>query len=559
VAITPKATGTWAELVADGAVAIPGTPAAGDRMFVFATWKAFGTTAQITAPQAWTEITEFADGAVAAGANVGSVKVGAWYRDWVSGDGNPTLDFSVSPAPAFAVCQVWQKAASDSWDAPTFVTQVITAATPFSATSSATLTVKDGAVVFCLTGLRDDSATWTRDSNTALDDDGSPAVTWNGNVVESPAAHGTTTTSNDLAVDLVHRMVTTGAAGVNLTTTGTPAAAETGAALWVHQGITSVPATNAAAGVATGTGSAEGNDASLAPTGGIATGTGAAANATVTTGKNADAGVATGTGLANDADPLLASNATAGLAAGTGAALQPSASVAPTAGSAAGTGAALNATAATAKSAAAGTATGTGAAQGVDASIAVNAIQALGTGTASGAMGSDQASAIIATGTGQAHDAVASTATFVSAAAGVATGTGAAQGTDAKVAPGAQAGSGTGSALNASALVSGPKDVFPGVATGTGTAHNATADTGVVVAPPARRPIQGQPNIRPYPRKRAEAGLATGKGRAFDASISVVSRAGIARGSGTAHDAATIWNDDDTALFVLLGDLELAA
>lgn len=238
MAASLKATGTWAELTADGAVTIPGSPASGDRMFVWAVWKAFGTTAQITSPQAWTEITEFTDGAVAAGANVGSVKVGSWFRDWVSGDGNPTVDFSVSPAPAFVVCQVWQKSASDTWLTPTFVTQVVTAATPYTSTSSATITITDNAVVFCLVGLRDDSSTWTHDTNTALDDDGTPTVTWNGNIVEVPSGHGTTTTSNDLAADLLHRFVTTGAAGVNLMTTGTPAAAETGAALWVNQGIT---------------------------------------------------------------------------------------------------------------------------------------------------------------------------------------------------------------------------------------------------------------------------------------------------------------------------------
>ena len=238
MAASLKASGTWAEFTADGSVTIPGTPAAGDRMYLWAVWKAFGTTAQVTSAQACTEVTEFTDGAVAAGANVGSVKVGCWYRDWQSGDGNPTLDWSAAPAPGVAVIEVWQKASSELWDTPTFVTAAIAAATTWSATSSSTITVKDAAVIFELAGFRDDSSTMTRSATTALEDDGSPNVTWNGNVVESPATHISTTTSNDISADLVHRFVTTGAAGVNLTATGTLAASETGAVLWVHQGLT---------------------------------------------------------------------------------------------------------------------------------------------------------------------------------------------------------------------------------------------------------------------------------------------------------------------------------
>lgn len=238
MAFSLRATGAWAEFTADGAVSIPGSPAAGDRMFLFAAWKAFGTTAQVTSPQAWTEVTEFADGSVAAGANVGSVKVGCWYRDWVSGDGNPTLDWSVSPAPGVAVVQVWQKGAGDAWRVPTFVTGVVTtAANPWTSTSTGSLTVADGVVVFELVGIRDDSATFTRSTTTALEDDGSPNVTWNGNIVESPATHISTTTSNDISADLIHRFVTTGAAAVNLTATATLSAVETGSVLWVHQGI----------------------------------------------------------------------------------------------------------------------------------------------------------------------------------------------------------------------------------------------------------------------------------------------------------------------------------
>lgn len=245
MAISVRARTAWSVVTADTTVTIPTGSTTGDRMYVFAAWKAFGTTATV---DGWTEITEFADGSVAAGANVGSVKVGAWYKDHTGSESNPTVDFSVSPAPG-AVCAITlQKGAGDVWDTPTFVTAAISAATTWSATSSSTITIKDGAIVLELAGFRDDSATMTRSSTTALEDDGSPNVTWNGNVVEDPATHASSTTSNDISADLIHRFVTTGASGVNLTATGTLAASETGAVLWVHQGI-SVPSSTSVAEV----------------------------------------------------------------------------------------------------------------------------------------------------------------------------------------------------------------------------------------------------------------------------------------------------------------------
>lgn len=242
MAISVPGSTAWSVVTADSTVTLPGTPAAGDRMYIFAAWKAFGTTAQIITPQEWSQVTEFADGSVNAGSNVGSVKVGAWYRDWQTGDGNPTLDWSTGPVPGAHCALLLRKASTEWWTPPTFVTAAISAATTWSATSSGTITIADGSVVMELAGFRDESATMTRSTTTALEDDGSPNVTWNGNVVELPATHASSTTSNDIAADLIHRFVTTGASGVNLTATGTLSASETGAVLWVHQAV--IPATN---------------------------------------------------------------------------------------------------------------------------------------------------------------------------------------------------------------------------------------------------------------------------------------------------------------------------
>lgn len=239
MAVSLRVTGAWAELTNDGAVAIPATPQAGDRMYLFARWKDFSVTAQVTSPVTWTEIAEFTDGAVTAGNGTGSVKVACWYRDWQSGDTNPTIDFSATVENASVVIMVMQKAADDVWLTPVAVTAAMTNWTTTSqiVAASATAVVPGGGVVMGLIGIRDDSATMTRPTSGI--DDSTGAITWNGDYVESPATHHTTTTGFDGATDLGYRLVTTGATAT-LRMTGTISAAETGAALWVVQGVSTV-------------------------------------------------------------------------------------------------------------------------------------------------------------------------------------------------------------------------------------------------------------------------------------------------------------------------------
>jgi hypothetical protein len=213
-----------------GTVAIPGSPSAGNRMLLYGTWKDFAIT--VANPSGWTPIgTVFADGAVNAGNGLGSVDVMAWYRDWQSGDAAPAIDYSAAPTEGLWVIQLWQKDAGDVWDTPLTATGAIAAADPFTVNASSTLTILDGSIVECLIGLRDDSSTLARATD-AIDDTGG-LVTWNGNYVESPATHISSSTGNDMAADLGHRLVTTGAAGVTLHADGDPAAAETGGAKFI--------------------------------------------------------------------------------------------------------------------------------------------------------------------------------------------------------------------------------------------------------------------------------------------------------------------------------------
>lgn len=232
MAITTKASGSWAELTATAAVTIPGAPAAGDRMFLYATWKDFSVTASVTG---WTAIgAEFTDGAVATGNGTGSMKVQAWYKDWKTGDTNPTLTFSAGVLAA-AVIIILAKDATETWNEP----GTVTAAWPVTATTqtisaSSTIYVSNSAMVYAFIGIRDDSATFTRPT-TAIDV--ASGITWNGNHATTPGTNFSTTTGNDMAASGGLRGVTTAGVTATLRVTATISAVETGAIKWIVQAL----------------------------------------------------------------------------------------------------------------------------------------------------------------------------------------------------------------------------------------------------------------------------------------------------------------------------------
>lgn len=236
MAISLKATGTWARMVTDGGtVAIPGTPAAGDRMYLWGSWKTYSIT--VATPSGWTLLDDFSDGTTAAGNGTGSVHNAVYYRDWQSGDGDPVIDYSAAPTEGHWVIQVWQKDAGEVWDTPLSDHAGYGGASAnFSITSSGGMDVPSGSVIMGLVGFRDDSGTMTR-SSAAID---GSTIVFNGNYVESPATHFSSTTGQDMSGDLGHRFVTTGALNTILLS-GTLAAAETGTGTFVVQGV-STPA-----------------------------------------------------------------------------------------------------------------------------------------------------------------------------------------------------------------------------------------------------------------------------------------------------------------------------
>jgi hypothetical protein len=215
----------------------------GDRVVLLAAWKTFSITATVAADSGatpWTEVTEFTDGAVASGNGLGSMKIGAWYFDrGASTPGDPTITFSSAPAISGVWIHLISKSAGDSWNAPAFVT----AAWPVTATTqtisaSSTVLVPNDSLVWAGIALRDDSAAFTRAATTGIDV--ASGITWNGNYVETPSVHYTTTTGSDMSADSGYRLVTTGGT-VTLRVTATISAVETGAILWLVHSATTPP------------------------------------------------------------------------------------------------------------------------------------------------------------------------------------------------------------------------------------------------------------------------------------------------------------------------------
>lgn len=238
--IAVKAVGTYIDTVSSSSVPIPGSPAAGDRMFLFVCNKDYSDTIGVSA--GWTPIgSQYADGTVGSGSGSGSMSVHAWYRDWESGDPNPTVSQTPNSSDGgAAVILLLEKSFADTWADPLTTNAawtLNTAATPQTVSAIGTLAVPDGAAVMAFLGIRDDVATLTRPT------DGigvSSGITWDGDYVEAPATHHSSASGADSAADLGYRMVTTGGT-VTLQLTATLGTAETGAIQFVVQGVTAPP------------------------------------------------------------------------------------------------------------------------------------------------------------------------------------------------------------------------------------------------------------------------------------------------------------------------------
>jgi hypothetical protein len=273
--------------------------------------------------------------------------------------------------------------------------------------------------------------------------------------------------------------------------------------------ISTVPHTNASAGNAAGTGTANNPQPSIAPTSGVATGSGTANNTTsqVKPGPTA----ATGTGTANNTTSLVST--TPATATGTGSSLSPAPSVAPGMVTATGTGSAFNPTISTNAftNAAAGVALGTGTSNNPTCTISTVVPTAAGAGTA------------------------ANSSPSVAPSTGNSTGTGVANNTTSKVAPGAQVATGSGTVFAPTIQTGSFVNVNASLASATGTANNVSAK---ISPTPSTAVATGTSNNPSITRAVfAQAGLAAATGTALATSLSIRAAAQASTALAIALDA----------------------
>ena len=225
MAISVRASGTWAASITQSpSVAIPAGYSAGDLGILVSAWRPYTVTATVN--QSWTEIIDESPGATANGNGTGSSRVYVAYKVFTTAsETNPTITRSAAITPEGDVIIVLQKAASDGdWTVTKIATAVEqamgTTAMSHALTTTAGILAND--LVFALTAVADDSATFTR-ATTAI----SGGPTWSGNVVEYPATHLSDVSGNDMAADLIYRVASSYVAtGQTITITATLSAAE---------------------------------------------------------------------------------------------------------------------------------------------------------------------------------------------------------------------------------------------------------------------------------------------------------------------------------------------
>jgi len=353
--------------------------------------------------------------------------------------------------------------------------------------------------------------------------------------------YNVTVTNTDRAIAILALGVPAGGTNApagNAAGTGTANAASIGlapnAGLSSGTGTANAAAANVqpAAGNAAGVGAAQNAATAIAPAAGVATGTGTAP--TPAAGIAPNAGLASGTGTANNATVIFSRDADAGVASGTGAANQPAAGISPNAGLASGTGIANDATVSVTSgtNAPAGLAEGTGTAWTAAPNIQPNAGLAVGTGAAQTPAASVAVNAGLASGTGTANDAAVTT----ESASGLVAGTGTAQQPSIGVSVNAALASGTGAALDATVAFA--RDAEAGVAAGTGTANQPAASIAPNAGLAAGTGTALDPTVSTSSGTNAPAGVAAGAGTAWDATVSITPNASVAAGTGAANQPA---------------------
>ena len=234
MAISHRSTGaaTFTNTMAGVAIPIGAGASAGDMMICIGACKAFSVTTSIN--NGWTKIgTEFHDSSnTAAGVDVGSMSVSAFYKEHTGSESNPTVAHSASPSCSGFLIMVFQKGGGETWNTPVFVGGGDNSAgTGYSTTCNADPGVTTGDAIAHWSAWGTDAATPCSTHITASQ----TGITFT--ETEDPATDPETTTGGDMGM-CVKRATVSGTSSAAPVLAGTIAASIVGSSGFVRLRVT---------------------------------------------------------------------------------------------------------------------------------------------------------------------------------------------------------------------------------------------------------------------------------------------------------------------------------
>lgn len=189
------------------------------------------------AGQGWTSLGTFSDGTTAAGVDVGSMIVEAWYKEHTGSESNPTI---TEGSPTYdvmgALVMVFTKAANETWDTPVMVGGGdATAGTGFSVTAGSNPGITAGDHCISFAAFRSDAATPCSSHLVAT----ATGATFSN--THDPATDPESTTGGDMGM-CVNRATVTGTASAAPVIAATLGASHTGSAAFIRLRVTPLPA-----------------------------------------------------------------------------------------------------------------------------------------------------------------------------------------------------------------------------------------------------------------------------------------------------------------------------
>lgn len=228
MAIAIRATGTYVEGTANLTPGIPAGATTGDMMLCFYGTKPFNDVPTID--NGWNLIGSATDGSVAAGNDVGSMQVRAWYKQHTGSESNPTITNTTNNVSACVII-VFQKDTfvPFQWETPVGSGGGdASAGTTFSVTAASNPGITAGDMLVGYAAIRSDAGTQSSISITATD------ITLATAFAESPASDLVTTSGGDMTMSGGYVRVATGPASAAPVYASTLAASHTGAAFIVR-------------------------------------------------------------------------------------------------------------------------------------------------------------------------------------------------------------------------------------------------------------------------------------------------------------------------------------